>query len=121
MNNSEILAKVFQLKDMIVENELYKDLKIKEKEMMDNDECFNLLCLYQNVQSKYNEAKRFENFGCDVNSIAKELSDIKCKVDNNQLVKAYNVSYKKVKQQLKDVESLLFKDIVKEKKEIVIE
>ena len=66
MNNSEILAKVFQLKDMIVENELYKDLKIKEKEMMDNDECFNLLCLYQNVQSKYNEAKRFENFGVNI-------------------------------------------------------
>ena len=121
MNNSEILSKVFDLKDQIINSELYVDLKDKEKSMLNDSECFNLLCLYQDTQSNYNEAKRFENYGSNVENIGKELSDIKVKVEENTFVKEYNQSYKKMRNELKRIEKILFKDIVKEKKEIEIE
>lgn len=121
MNNSEILGKVFDLKEKFINSELYVELKRKEKEMLDNEECSKLLYLYQNVQSKYNEAKRFEKYGSDLKLASKELSEIKCKVEENYFVKEYNECYKRVKKELKRIEKILFKDIIKERKEIDIE
>lgn len=121
MNNSEILSKVFDLKDQIINSELYIELKDKEKKMLEDEECSKLLYLYQDAQSKYNEAKRFENYGSDIDKASKELSDIKVKVEENNFVKEYNECYKKVKKELKRIEKILFKDIVRERKEIEIE
>ena len=121
MNNSEIVGKVFDLKDQIVNSELYVELKDKEKKMLEDEECSKLLCLYQDMQGKYNEAKRFENYGSDVDSVSKELSDIKVMVEKNKFVKEYNESYKKMKKELKRIEKILFKDIIRERKEIEIE
>ena len=121
MNNSDILSKVFDLKDQIVNSELYIELKDKEKKMLEDEECSKLLYLYQDAQSKYNEAKRFENYGSDLGKASKELSDIKVKVEENKFVKEYNECYKKMKKELKKIEKILFKDIVKERKEIEIE
>ena len=42
-------------------------------------------------------------------------------LNENEFVKAYNKVYKKMKKQLKEIEKIVLKDIVKEKKEIVIE
>ena len=112
MNNSEILAKVFELRDMFVNSELYNELKINESKMLEDEETLKLLYLFQNVQTKYNEAKRFENYGSDVASVAEELSNIKKMVDSNGFVSSYNESYKKVKKELKEIEEILFKDII---------
>ena len=121
MDNSEILTKVFELKDKIVNSFLYTNLKEKEKRMLDDEECFKLLSLYQEKQTEYNEAKRFEKYGSDVNKASKELSEIKIKVDSNKFVKEYNEAYKLMCKELKKIEKIIFKDIFKERKEIEIE
>lgn len=121
MGNVDILKKVYDLKDKIIVSDIYVELKEKEKKMLDDNECSRLLSLYQEAQSKYNEAKRFENYGGDVERASKELSNIKVKVEENKLVKEYNESYKRMKKELKKIERILFKDIIKERKEIEIE
>ena len=121
MGNSEILALTFKLKEEIINSELYKDLKDKEKKMMEDEETSKLLLLYQDAQSKYNEAKRFEKYGGDVDKASKELSEIKSKVYENKFVNEYNEAFKKMKKQLKRIEGIVFKDIIKERKEIEIE
>lgn len=121
MGNVEILEKVFELRDKIVNSELYIDLKDKEKKMLDDEECLKLLYLYQEKQSEYNEAKRFENYGSDIGAVSKELSCVKVMVEENRLVKEYNESYKNMKKKIKIIEKVLFEDIVKERKEIEIE
>ena len=120
MNNSDIIAKTFELKDKLVNSDLYIDLKKKEQDMLNNEECFKLLNSYQEAQTRYNDAKRFEKYGGDVASASKELSDIKCLVENNELVKAYNESYNNLRKELKRIEKILFKDVLKERKEIDI-
>ena len=121
MNNIDILSKVLDLKDQIVNSDLFIELKDKEKKMLENEECSNLLLLYQDIQGQYNEAKRFEKYGSDVQTAGKQLSDIKIKVEENKFVKEYNECYKKMKKELKRIEKILFKDIVKDRKEIEIE
>lgn len=121
MENSEILALTFKLKDKLVNSDLYRKLKEAERKMLEDSECSRLLCLYQSKQSDYNEAKRFEKYGSDVSKVSKELSNLKVEVENNKLVKEYNESYKLFSKELKKIEEIVFKDIVSKKKEITIE
>lgn len=118
MGNVDILKKVFDLKDQIMCSELYIELKDKEKKMLEDEACSKLLYLYQDIQNKYNDAKRFENYGSNIEGVSRELSDIKVKVEDNKFVKEYNECFKKVKKELKKIEKILFDDIVKERKEI---
>ena len=120
MMDSEIISLVYKLKEEIVNSDLYKDLKKKEKEMLEDEECSKLLIIYQNKQSEYNEAKRFEKYGSNIGAVSNELSCIKYKVDENEFVKRYSEAFKMLNKKLKDIESILFKDIVKSKKEIMI-
>ena len=120
MENTEILALAYELKEKIENSELYKNLKNNEKAMVEDEECFKLLYLYQNLQNEYNEAKRFEKYGSDVEGVQKRLFEIKYKVDENELVKKYNESYKLMRKELKNIEKIMFKDIIKERKEIDI-
>ena len=121
MNNSEILALTFDLKDKIVSCEVYKDLKTKEKRMMEDENCSRLLGAFQQIKEEYKAAKRFEKYGSDVSCIQQRLSELKRELDNNELVKEYTLAYKKMKKELKQIERIIFKDIIKEKREIEIE
>jgi len=121
MNNSEILAKAYDLKDKIIESDLYKDLKEKEHLMFEDEECFKLLSAFQIVKEEYKEAKRFEKYGSNVGDVQKRLSELKYKLDENKLVKDYNLAYKKMNKKLKEIEKNIFKDIIEEKREIKIE
>ncbi len=121
MNNSDILVLTYELKDKIKESSFYLDLKEKEKSMLEDDECFKLLSEYQKVQEEYNEAKRFEKYGGKVEERLKELSEIKYRVDENELVKAYNLAYKTMVKELKKIEKIVFKDIIEERRKLVIE
>lgn len=121
MENSSILALVFELKDKIVASELYKNLKKKEKFMLEDQKCFKLLMEYQNAQSNYNEAKRFEKYGADVLTSQKKLSEIKFLIDENSFIKEYNKVYKEFSKYIKSIEKILFNGIIKEKREIDIE
>lgn len=119
--NSEILAKTFELKEKMISSDTYKELKEKEQKMINDQEAFSLLNLYQSVQDKYNEAKRFEKYGGNVENAQKELMDVKKKVYENEYVKEYNLAYRKMQKELNDIEKILFKDIIKERKVINIE
>ena len=121
MNNSEILSLTYDLKDKIIESDLYKELKEKEKKMLEDNECMKLLIAFEQLKEEYEQAKRFEKYGSDVASVQKRLSEIKFKVDENELVKDYNFAYKKLKNKLKEIEKIVFKDIIEKRKEIVIE
>ena len=105
----------------IVNSEEYKDLKCKEEKMLENEDSFKLLNYYQEIQSKYNEAKRFEKYGSNLESVSKELSEVKGKVYDNYIIKDYNLAYKKMVKQLKIIEKIIFKDVIKERKEISLE
>lgn len=116
MNDTEILTLVYELKDKIENSDIYKELKKNEEQMMKNEDCLKLFFAYQNIQEEYNQAKRFEKYGSDVEDVQKRLYEMKLKVDSNELVKKYNESYKLVKKELKNIENVLFKDVVKVKK-----
>lgn len=89
--------------------------------MIEDEECFRLLMEYQNSQSRYNEAKRFEKYGGDILNAQKKLSDVKFLVDENVLVKEYNQVYKEFVMRIRKIENILFKDIIKEKLVVDIE
>ena len=121
MNNSEILVMAYDLKDKIVKSDLYKDLKEKEKLMFEDEECSKLLSAFQIVKEEYKEAKRFEKYGSNVEDVQRRLSDLKYKLDENKLVKDYNSAYKKMNKKLKEIEKIIFKDIIEGKREIKLE
>lgn len=121
MNNSEIIAKTFELREKLLNSEVYKILKEKEKEMVDNEECFKLLSDFQCAKDKYNDAKRFEKYGGNIEESQRELSKIKRQLSENKYVKTYNEAYRKMIEQLRNIEKIIFKDIIKERKEIKIE
>lgn len=120
MNNSDILALTYELKEKIVDSNLYKDLKEKEKNMMDDEICCKLLILFEQVKEEYKDAKRFEKYGSNIEEVQKRLSKIKLEVGENILVKSYNEAYKKMKNELRRIQNIVFKDIIKERKEINI-
>lgn len=121
MNNSEILSLTYDLKDKIIESDLYKALKDKEKKMLEDEECMKLLISFEHVKEEYEQARRFEKYGSDLASVQKRLSEIKFKVDENVLVKDYNLAYRKLKKKLKEIEKIVFKDIIEKRKEIIVE
>lgn len=118
---NNILSLVFDLKDEIVKSELYKDLKEKEKEMINNQECFKLLHSFQILQDEYKQAKRFEKYGANTENILQKLSNLKILIDENKHVKEYNIAYKKMRKKIKEIEKIILKDITERKQEINIE
>jgi cell fate (sporulation/competence/biofilm development) regulator YlbF (YheA/YmcA/DUF963 family) len=121
MNNCDILALSYCLKDELLNSELYKNLKEKEQIMLEDKDCSMLLCAFQQLKNEYNEAKRFEKYGSDIDGVQKRLSELKYKLDENKLVRDYNLAYKEMRKKLKQIEKIVFKDIIKERKEIEIE
>ncbi len=121
MSNSDILSLTYELKDLLLNSDLYKDMKAKEERMLLDKECARLLSCFQQLKDEYKEAKRFEKYGSDVEGVQKRLSEVKYQLDENKLVKEYNEAYKKMRLALKELEKCLFKDIIEEKKEIEVE
>lgn len=121
MGNSDILSLAFLLREKLINSNLYSDLKEKEKIMLEDEKCFELLNEYQRVQDEYKDAKRFEKYGSNVDQVQKKLSEIKYKVDENTLVKDYSLAYKKMNKKLKEIEKIIFNGIIKEKREILLE
>ena len=121
MSNSDILALTFELKEKLLNSDSYKILKMCEKNMIEDKECSLLLSEFEKAKEEYAQAKRFEKYGGDISGATKRLSEIKYLVDENKYVKEYNKAYKEMRKQLKSIEKIIFKDIVKEKKEIVLE
>ena len=101
------------LNKMIKDNSKYIELKKKEKSMLEDEETFKLLVDYQNKQSEYNDAIKYENYGSNPEVKRKELADLKYKVDTNILVMEYNKAYKEMKQVLDQVSNIVFEGVLK--------
>ena len=110
MINTEIIIKTYELKDKILNSKEYKEVKEKEKEMEDN--CSLLLIKYNRLFNEYNEAIRFKDYGSDVNKAQKELANCKKELDENNYVKEYRNSFKKMNKILKDIEKELFNELI---------
>ena len=121
MNKSNILALAFELKQKIVESVLYNDLKEKEKRMLENEESSNLLFSFEKLKDEYKEAKRFEKYGANPVEIQRKMSELKYKLDSHMLIREYNEAYKNMRRELKNIESIIFDDIIEKRKEISIE
>ena len=111
MDYSDILSDAFKLREIILQSDLYLDMKEKEMKMLEDEEVSNLLYLFENLKEEYGQAKRFEKYGADVSLVQKKLSEVKYKLYENSLVKAYNLAYKKMKVQLKYIEDIILEDI----------
>ena len=111
MINTEVMSKVFELKEKLVNSDEYKDVKQKEQLMEDN--CSALLMRYNSLFDEYNQALRFEKYGSDVTKIQKELHECKIELDNNEYVKAYRIAYKSMTNILETIQGVIFQGIIK--------
>ena len=110
MYSTEITAKIYKLKELILNCQEYKEVKEKEKLM--EDKCGNLLIKYNYLFNEYNEALRFKDYGSDVESKQKSLYECKKELDDNIYVKEYRKAYKKMNVILKNIENILFEGII---------
>lgn len=101
------------LNKLIKDNSKYIELKKKEKSMLEDEETFKLLMDYQNKQSEYNDAIKYEKYGSNPELKRKELADLKYKVDTNVLVMEYNNAYKEMKNILDQVSNIVFEGVLK--------
>ena len=100
-----------EIKSIIKDSEEYKAAKAAEEKMINDPTTIKLLTLYQQKQQEYNDALRFEEYGSDVETIRKQLAEIKLMVDSNVLVTEYNRKYKAVKEILDTATKNILKDI----------
>ena len=110
MINTEIIAKVYELKEKLINSKEYKLVKDKEKLM--EEKANELLTRYNYLFNEYNEAKRFENYGGKVKEYQKLLADTKLELDRNEYVIEYRKAYKDMEQVLSNIQDILFKDII---------
>ena len=113
MYATEILTKVFALKEMLINSSEYKLVKEKEEEM--EEKCSFLLLEYNRLFEEYNEALRFEKYGGDVNGSRVKLHEVKKLLDDNHYVKKYRNAYKNIDKLLKELEEIIFKGIIDKK------
>ena len=100
-----------ELNEKIKESKEYKEVKEKEKKMLDDEQTFKLLIKYQKLQEEYNDALRFSDYGSNVESIRKELAAVKYEVDTNPLVVEYNDSYKVLNELFNEITNIVLKEI----------
>ncbi|MBE6124219.1 MAG: YlbF family regulator [Erysipelotrichaceae bacterium] len=100
-----------KINKLIKESEIYQNLKQKEQAMIEDKDTFILLMDYQNKQAEYNDALKYEKYGSDPKKVQKELSNIKYKVDTNQLVKQYNEAYKKMREFLENITKTILEGV----------
>lgn len=113
MYDTDILKKVFELKELLISCEEYKNVKTKEHEM--EEKCSFLLLEYNKLFEEYNEALRFKNYGSDVEGAQAKLHECKKILDENQYVIEYRNSYKDINKLLKEIEKIIFKGIIDKK------
>lgn len=113
MLNTLVLAKVYELKDLLLESNEYKNVKKKEQLMEEN--CQNILIRYNYLFEEYNQALRFEKYGSDVNKIQKELNECKKELDRDEYIKDYRKAYKEIDKLLKSIQNTIFDKLIIDK------
>ena len=117
MFNTDIISKVYELKELIMNSKEYK--MVKETERLMEEKCSLLLIKYNNIFNEYNQALRFKDYGSDVSKVQKELNNVKLELDQNEYVKEYKKAYKNMNKLLNEIQNNMFKGII-ENKDIVI-
>ena len=110
MDTTEILAKVYELKESILDSKEYKDVKEKERLMEEN--CSALLIEYNHLFEEYNNALRFEKYGSNLSDIQKKLHECKLRLDTNPYVISYRDAYKHMQEILNEIQNTMYKDII---------
>ena len=113
MYNTKILSKVYELKERLLNSTEYK--LVKEKEMLMEEKCANLLIKYNHLFNEYNNALRFKDYGSDVNAAQRQLHECKIELDENVYVREYKEAYKRMDSLLKSIQKNLFNGIIIEK------
>lgn len=113
MVNTSVIAKVYELKEKLINSDEYKI--VKEKESIMEDKCAILFIKYNNIFNEYKEALRFEKYGSDVSKVQKELALVKKEIDDNSYVKEYRLAYKKMRKLLNMLETTLFENLINKK------
>ena len=84
----------------------YQILKEKEKQMLNDKICANLLKQYQQMQEIYQKDRSQDNL--------KKLHQIKLSLDENKLVKEYQLSYKNYQILIGKITDIVFEDFKSE-------
>lgn len=110
----EELELALKIKDDIKNSFLYKDLKEKEKMMLEDELTFILLSKYQEKQEEYNQSLKYEKYGSNPDKVRKELADLKLEVDRNSFVVAYKKSYQELFDLLNKLNKTILGGIISE-------
>ncbi len=106
--DSNLISKLYDLVDLIKDTKEYKNLKDIEKKM-ENDDTFIILSnSFVNTQNEY---KRLDSLNLSLDKITKELSTVKEKLYNLEIVKEYNKAYEIVKEMLNKISSKLLEGV----------
>lgn len=111
--NTEVISKVYELKEYILESQEYK--KVKKAEKIMEEKCADLLVKYNYLINEYNNALRFKDYGSDVEGAQRALYECKKELDDNIYVKGYKDAYKCINKYLKQIQENIFKGIIETK------
>lgn len=105
----ELLKEVLQLKDLLKEDEVIKQVHIKEELMLNDEITQGLIFRYQQAMSLYNDALRYN---LEITGYQKDLSKAKEELYSSKLVKEYLEALKKANEYLERIKEELFEDII---------
>lgn len=109
METMDLLQKVYELKDLILDCKEYQLTKQKEEEMMSDEKFIMLSNAFMNAQNDYNEAIRL---GLDDKEKKQRLIETKEALYSYDKVKAYLDCYHELNNMLKDVSNKI-EEIIK--------
>ena len=96
--NQNVLEKSYQLKSAIDSSPEVKELERLDKLLNENEEVMRLAYRKDVCATKYEDAIRyFGQNSKEASTAQKALYQAKLDLDNNELVKQYNLQYKKVR------------------------
>ena len=99
----EILDLTYELVDEIKATKDYQRL-LELKGFLDKDEAIiELIHAFNKIKAKYEEVNKYGKYHPDLKKVGKELSEIKEKVFENEIIKEYKDLEKKIQKQLDEI------------------
>lgn len=92
----------FALHELLIKSEQYLTLKEKEKEMLSDCFCVDIINKYHNCEEKYQQNKSASNL--------KDLHEVKLIMDETDLIIQYKKAYKEYQILIGEITDLVFKD-----------
>lgn len=96
----------YKIHELLLDSNEYKELKIKEKEMLDDKKASKLINDFKALEEKYGYDKEKD--------VLKELSNAKIKMNENNKVIAYKKAYKDYQILVGKITDICFENIKKD-------